>query len=137
MVKKKRVPYVQGSATSKAAGDSQGLKAQVDEARVLALLQGCGDEGATDDEVELALGMLHQTASARRRGLVLKDFVIDSGRTRETRTGCRATVWITAAVAAAAEIAAISAAKAASASPLACPHGEQQRSKCVLCRTRR
>jgi len=137
MVKKKRVPYVQGSATSKAAADSQGLKAQVDEARVLAHLQACGGIGATDDEVELALGMLHQTASARRRGLVLKDFVVNSGYTRATRTGCHATVWITAAVAATIEMAAIAAAEAAKASHQAnCPHGEQ-RLKCILCRTRR
>jgi len=137
---RKRLPYVHGSATSKAAATSQVLKAEADEARVFAYLQGCEGGGATDDEVEVALHMLHQTASARRRGLVLKDFVVDSGRTRETRTGCHATIWITASVAKA--MAAAAAAKDRTpivplpAPSSTCAHGEP-RGKCVLCRTRR
>lgn len=122
-------PYVRGSATSKAAAVSQIHAVKADEARVLSYIQGCGYRGATDDEVEVALSMLHQTASARRRGLVLKDFVIDSGRTRPTRTGCHATVWVTPANAKLAPVPPPSA-------PASCPHGEQ-RPSCILCRTRR
>lgn len=121
-------PYAHGSATSQAAAASQIGKAAVDEARVLDFIRTCGSFGATDDEVEQALHLLHQTASARRRGLVLKDFVEDSGRTRLTRTGRHATVWIAAHVPAPVAPAVAMAA--------ACPHGDE-RLACVLCRTRR
>ncbi len=61
---------------------------------VLGLIDERGSYGATDDEVEFVTGMKHQTASARRRELVLKGDVRDSGRRRNTRSGCAATVWI-------------------------------------------
>jgi hypothetical protein len=50
--------------------------------------------GATDEEVERATGLLHQTASARRRGLVLHGMVRDSGLTRKTNSGRNAIVWV-------------------------------------------
>lgn len=52
------------------------------------------DYGATDDEVEFVTGMIHQTASARRRELVLDGLVKDSGQRRDTRSGRKATVWV-------------------------------------------
>lgn len=55
---------------------------------------GCGPQGATDAEVEAALGMRHQTASARRRDLVKADLVTDSGQRRATDSGRQATVWV-------------------------------------------
>ena len=51
--------------------------------------------GATDDEVETALGLAHQTASARRNGLVADGWLLDSGRRRPTRSGADAIVWVT------------------------------------------
>lgn len=86
-------PHVPGSATSEAAAKAKAPTANSDEGRVMALIRTTVD-GATDDECEQALGMLHQNASARRRGLVLKGLVVDSGRTRKTRSGRSATVWI-------------------------------------------
>jgi hypothetical protein len=57
-----------------------------------------GDEGATCDEVEHALGLQHQTASARiwelRGNGDHPKLLIDSGRKRRTRSGRRATVWV-------------------------------------------
>lgn len=50
--------------------------------------------GATDDEIEAALGFKHQTASAARRGLVIAGLVRDSGHVRKTRSGRNATVWV-------------------------------------------
>ena len=88
------VPFVRGSATSEAAAASQEGTAAADEARVYAFIKGRDGEGATDYEIEVAFGMLHQTASARRNGLVAKGLVSDSGTTRKTGTGCAATVWI-------------------------------------------
>jgi hypothetical protein len=50
--------------------------------------------GATDDEIEVALDLKHQTASAARRGLVIAGLVRDSGQVRKTRSGRNATVWV-------------------------------------------
>lgn len=124
-------PHVPGSNTSLAAAASQSGKAEVDEARVLDHIRACGPLGATDDEIEIALHLLHQTASARRRGLVLKDFVVDSGRVRLTRSKRFATVWI-----------ATTTDETEASEPVApetkppCVHGEE-RGACILCRTRR
>ncbi len=62
---------------------------------VLNFIAGSQGRGATCDEVERYLGMPHQTASARIRGLVKKDKIIGSDHTRKTRTGRKAMVWIT------------------------------------------
>lgn len=62
------------------------------EAVVLADIAGCIN-GATDYEIELHTGLRHQTASARRRGLVLKGLVEDSGLRRNTDSGRAAVVW--------------------------------------------
>jgi hypothetical protein len=88
------IPFVQGSETSEEAADAKGPTATSDEGAVLALLWKRGTTGATDDEIEVALGMLHQNASARRNALVRKGLVCDSGLTRKTRSGRRAAVWI-------------------------------------------
>jgi hypothetical protein len=87
-------PYMPGSATSEAAAKAKAPTAVTDEQRVLTVIAVSAFDGATDDEIERTLGMLHQNASARRRGLVLKGLVVDSGRTRKTRSGRSATVWI-------------------------------------------
>jgi hypothetical protein len=50
--------------------------------------------GLTDDEVEFMLNLRHQTASARRRELVLLGLVKDSGERRFTRSGRKAAVWV-------------------------------------------
>lgn len=51
-------------------------------------------KGATCDEVEVALTMRHQTASARIRELKLEDLIQDSGDRRPTRSGKLAIVWV-------------------------------------------
>jgi hypothetical protein len=48
--------------------------------------------GATDHEIRTALRMLGDTA--RRRILVKDGFVVVSGKTRPSPTGCAMTVWI-------------------------------------------
>lgn len=50
--------------------------------------------GATCDEVEVALGLRHQTASARLRELVLKGAIKDSGARRLTRSKRKAAVYV-------------------------------------------
>lgn len=88
------VPFEAGSDTSAAAAESILDKLNHLESIVLDHLRFRGSMGATDDEVEVATGLRHQTASARRRTLVLKGLVIDSGRRRATRSGRQAVVWI-------------------------------------------
>jgi len=91
-------PFVSGSDTSAAAAASKNHSgeggAASDESRVLAFVRSCGPMGATDCEIELALNMLHQNASARRNGLVKKRALCDSGTKRKTKTGRQATVWV-------------------------------------------
>jgi len=97
MAKKKTPPYtpsVAGSRTSVAAAQAKVPTASSDEGRVFQTIKVSGKHGMTDDELEVALNLLHQTASARRRGLELRNFVMDSGRSRPTRTGRQAIVWI-------------------------------------------
>ncbi len=50
--------------------------------------------GATCDEIEAALGLRHQTASARIRELVLKRYIADTGVRRLTRSNRSAVAWI-------------------------------------------
>ena len=86
----KSLPYIVGSNTSKAAAKS-----------LEGMLSGLQQEvyrwfdsvnGGTCDELEIATGIIHQTASARVRELVKAGLIADSGRTRKTRSGRRARV---------------------------------------------
>ncbi len=53
-----------------------------------------GRHGATDFEIERALDLRHQTASSRRRALVQRGEVTDSGERRKTDSGRNAIVWV-------------------------------------------
>lgn len=86
-------PYVGASDTSKAAAKSLAGKLGRLEHMVLEHIKAQGVRGATDDEIECALQLRHQTASARRRTLVIKGLVVESGRERKTRSGRWASVW--------------------------------------------
>lgn len=81
--------------TSKAAADSIEHIAPTMRKRVFDAIRDADSKGMTDDELEVALDMTHQSASARRRELVKSGDVIDSGKTRETRSGRSAIVWVT------------------------------------------
>jgi len=84
----------QGSATS--AQSAQALSGKLGELqeRVLQVIQKAGDNGATDEEIEVSLEMARHTVTPRRRELVLGGRVRDTGRTRiAARTGRSITVW--------------------------------------------
>ena len=87
-------PHSDGDTSLEAA---EAAKATVKRkrAQVRAHIEACGVNGATDDEIEVALGFPHQTASARRRELVLLGLVKASGVKRKTRNGRWAKVWVT------------------------------------------
>jgi hypothetical protein len=54
---------------------------------VLTYLAGCGDHGATDYEIAVALGMLRGSAAKRRGELAEQQLVAASTTTRLTDTG--------------------------------------------------
>jgi hypothetical protein len=62
---------------------------------VLSAIRDAGRRGCTDEELEDRLRLPHQTVSARRRELVLRGWVRDSGaRRRNPRSGRSAAVWV-------------------------------------------
>jgi hypothetical protein len=86
-------PFERGSETSHEAAMSLGGSARTMRERVYAYLATCGKSGCTDDELETALRMRHQTASARRRELVLLGQVFKAGFRRRTSSGRSADVY--------------------------------------------
>ena len=90
-----QLPFNTGSTPSARAAASHTTEVTgALEARVHDLIRDAGERGSTDEELETAMGLAHQTISARRRGLVRKGFVVDSGRERPTRSGRSAVVWV-------------------------------------------
>lgn len=86
-------PHVDTDTSLNAAEEIRGSAGILRE-KVFNLIAARGPYGCTDDEVEVLLGMRHQTVSARRRELVLANRVIDSGIRRTTRSGRTAIVWL-------------------------------------------
>lgn len=86
------LPYARDSDTSRTAAMELAPVAGELCRRVLAHVRQTG--GSTVDEIEEALQMLHQTAGARMRDLVLKGYVKDGGERRNTRSGRKAVVWV-------------------------------------------
>ena len=79
--------------TSKDAAESMKPTASALRHRILAELQVRGSTGATCDELEQAMDLSHQTCSARLREMALKGAIVDSEKTRATRSGRAAIVW--------------------------------------------
>lgn len=87
------VPHVKGSETSRAAAEA---KADAGTLRgwVYRFVKGRGQDGATDHEIDQSLGRELYTLRPRRVELVKLGMLKDSGRTRTTKTGRQATVWV-------------------------------------------
>lgn len=62
--------------------------------RVLLYIFERGSDGATLEEMEIALAMPGNTVRPRRQELEKKGLVVDSGRTRPTTSGRSAVVWV-------------------------------------------
>jgi hypothetical protein len=83
--------YVKDSPTSEeAAAFAEGFSGHAREQVYLYLLR---NGPCTDDEMQQALGMKHQTLGPRRIELVEANMVEDTGLTRPTSSGCQATLW--------------------------------------------
>ena len=100
---KQGVPYMPHSETSREAAELIEPRVAGDRRRVLEYIrEQCywmglplgSPMGATDEEQQDALGMNPSTQRPRRGELVAMKLVRDSGRTRRTRSGRRATVWV-------------------------------------------
>lgn len=91
-----RPPHVRGSATSKAAADSVAECAGNLRDRVRTCIADTGAAGMTCDEIETALELRHQTASARIVELVASGAILKTNRTRLTRSGRAAAVYVVA-----------------------------------------
>ena len=89
-----RLKYVVGSETSqRAAEELEGRASKTLRARVYRFLLSCHN-GATDEEVQYALDMNPSSQRPRRVELVEAGLVRDAGRTRLTRAGRKAVVWV-------------------------------------------
>ena len=61
---------------------------------VLKCLVAAGRDGRTDEEMQEQIPMPPSTQRPRRIDLMNLNLVVDSGRTRPTRSGRKATVWV-------------------------------------------
>ena len=87
-------PSVRDSRTSARAADSIRGAANALRQRVLDYLRERPMSGGTDEEMQVVLDMNPSTQRPRRGELVALGLVVDSGRTRPTRSGRQATVWV-------------------------------------------
>lgn len=82
-----------GNPESQAAGAS--IEPEWIRRRVRRYVETRGYIGATCDEIEHALDLRHQTASARITELKRRGDLIDTGRRRPTTSGRAAAVYVT------------------------------------------
>jgi len=75
---------------------NQRTRKHQDRARVLMHIYSCWPRGCTCYEAEQALGMRHQTCSARFSDLKNDGVIIGTGQTRSTDTGSPAEVYVVA-----------------------------------------
>ena len=89
------VPYTRGSETSRLAAESVRGKLGRIQRQIYEYVGFTGDQGSTCDEAELALGLSHQTCSARFRELTRRGWLSKTLEKRKTRSGRGARVYIT------------------------------------------
>jgi hypothetical protein len=89
-----RAPYQAHSDTSRESAEAIAPKAGTYLAQVAAYLKACDVHGATDDEMQVVLGMDPSTQRPRRIDLVKRGMVRASEMQRPTRKGRKATVWV-------------------------------------------
>jgi hypothetical protein len=87
-------PYVRGSETSADAAVQIAESAKTLRAKVLRFILDRGEFGATDIEIQDVLKMNPSTQRPRRIELVGSGDVVDSGKSRLTPSGRKATVWV-------------------------------------------
>lgn len=88
------LPYVKTSPTSADAALRAEPRAGTDRATVLRILVIAGDYGCTDEELQTISNLDPSTERPRRVELERGGWIKDSGKTRKTRSGRSAVVWI-------------------------------------------
>lgn len=86
--------YVAHSPTSKAAAVQIEPKANTLRAKVYDLIKVSSEYGATDEELQDILCMEGSTERPRRKELCEQGKVKDSGKTRKTKSGRQAVIWV-------------------------------------------
>lgn len=86
-------PHVQHSQTSRDAAAAIEPHLSRLKQLIFEYVKSCGPAGATCDDAEVALGLAHQTCSARFRELKQVQLIVQAGR-RPTRSGRAADVWV-------------------------------------------
>lgn len=86
-------PYVKGSATSKAAAKAL-VNPNTKRAAVLRFIESRGYNGATDDEIQIGLGISPSTERPRRIELFEARKIAKTSYIRRTRTGRAAAVYV-------------------------------------------
>lgn len=89
-----KAPYQAHSRTSRKSAQEIEFTAETLRARVYRRIVNCGERGATDDEIQMTLRMEGSTQRPRRVELQEKGWIKDSGKTRKTRKGREAVVWV-------------------------------------------
>lgn len=87
-------PYVRKSKTSKAAAKSVKPFLPTQRLLVVRTIEAQGERGLTCDGVEEITGLRHQACSARVLELREAGLIVDSGRTRKTRSGRQAVIYV-------------------------------------------
>jgi len=87
-------PHQKKSRTSREAAIRAEKNVRTVLHRVLLFYQSQGRVGATNDEVSFSLGIPIQTICARKRELEIQGFIVPANRTRKTRCGRLAEVYI-------------------------------------------
>lgn len=88
------LPYKRDSETSIAAAGKARPKAPAYRTAILGYLTGRAEQGATNEEISLAMGIKIQTVCPRMVELREAGTVVDSGTRRRTESGRDAVVWI-------------------------------------------
>jgi len=89
-------PHQRHSSTSRAAAIQMLPTAGTKRRLVYDLLLEWAKYGGTDEQIQVALQMPGNVQRPRRIELVAVGLVRDSGRTRKTKSGRQATIWVAA-----------------------------------------
>jgi hypothetical protein len=87
------LPFQRHSATSRSAAESV-VNAGTLMARVFDHIEGCGERGATDEEIQVALSLPGSTQRPRRIECADAGLIVKADFTRATQSGRQAVVWV-------------------------------------------
>ncbi len=88
------LPPHSNPTTSREAAEAIAPSVEILREQVRQYLKSQGEEGATDLEIQAALGMIGDTERPRRDELVKSFEVRNSGKRRKTKSGRSAIVWV-------------------------------------------